>query len=392
MAITETPKVKYYEGASNPTLNGEGGEIPIIIGISNNANPAAGIQKFKNFPACNASVANGGLGTSTTNNPLLAFLKDFFEENKKINSDDLSVPYVYVIDLGVGTTTTGSGNEAVTSLTTSAWTNAMALAKSKREVQAEVFVGFKKVHGTSDIIDLLKAAAESIDDDSEDGNPRVAYFTIEGCTDAELKDIADDTKAKFIQDSRVGFAEYLLFGKTVANILCTPHDEEPGYTDYRSVTPGTFTERTPDEEDELQAAGVIFNRDERAGSEIHPKINLAVSTAFGASPDSRPNDALLHARRNVDQLIREAYMILYTQLKRNETETNINYLQSDLDVLVNAKIRNGEMNDGTEINVTEDEVNPYDLHAEGVAVPVNSTLLIGFSMYIEQPNAISGGA
>lgn len=392
MAITETPKVKYYEGTSNPTLNGEGGEIPIIIGISNNANPAAGIQKFKNFSACNATVANGGLGTSTTNNPLLAFLKDFFEENKKINSDDLSVPYVYVIDLGVGTTTTGNGNDAVTSLTTAAWTNAMALAKSKREVQAEVFVGFKKAHGTSDIIDLLKAAAESIDDDSEDGNPRIAYFTIEGCTDAELKQIADDTQAKFIQDSRVGFAEHLLFGKTIANILCTPHDEEPGYSDYRSVTPGTFTERTPDEEDELQASGVIFNRDERAGSEIHPRINLAVSTAFGASADSRPNDALLHARRNVDQLIREAYMILYTQLKRNETETNINYLQSDLDVLVNAKIRNGEMHDGTEINVTEDEVNPYDLHAEGVAAPTNSTLLIGFSMYIEQPNAISGGA
>lgn len=389
MAITETPKVKYYEGTSNPTLSGSGGQIPIIIGISNNANPANNIQKFKNFSACNASVDNGGLGTDTTNNPLLAFLEDFFEENKKKNSDELSVPYVYVIDLGAGGTTTGTGEF---SLTTSDWTNAMALAKSKREIQAEVYVGFKKSHTVASITSLMDSAVDKISDDSKTGNPRVAYFTIEGCTDTELKEIADDTKTNYIQNSRAILCEYPLLGKTVAHILNTPPEEEPGYTDYRSVTPGTFTERTPEEEDELQAAGVLFNRDERAGSEIHPRINLAVTTAFAASLDSRPNDALLHARRNVDQLIREAYMILYTQLKRNETEVNLNFLQSDLDVLVNAKIREGIMKDGTDILIVEDEVNPYDLHAEGVAVPVNSTLLIGFSMYIEQPNAISGGA
>ena len=47
---------------------------------------------------------------------------------------------------------------------------------------------------------------------------------------------------------------------------------------------------------------------------------------------------------------------------------------------------------GTEINVVESETNPYDLKVEGAAVPVNSTLLIGFSMYIEAPNAtVTGG-
>lgn len=387
MAITETPKVKYFEGTSNPTLSGTGGQIPIIIGISNNENPTTGIQKFKNFSACNATVENGGIGTDTTNNPLLAFLKDFFEENKKKSPDELSVPYVYVIDLGTGVTT---GDNPT--LKTADWIAAMALAKSKREVQAEVFVGFKKSHTVATITSLMNSAADKIKDDSQTGNPRIAYFTIEGCTDAELKQIADDSQTNHIQNSRAVLCEYPLFGKTVVHVLNTLSEEEPGYTDYRSVTPGTFTERTPEEEDELQAAGVLFNRDERAGSEIHPRINLAVSTAFAASPDSRPNDALLHARRNVDQLIREAYMILYTQLKRNETEININYLQSDLDVLINAKIREGIMKDGTDISVVEDEVNPWDLHAEGVAVPVNSTLLIGFSMYIEQPNAISGGA
>lgn len=141
----------------------------------------------------------------------------------------------------------------------------------------------------------------------------------------------------------------------------------------------------------MQDAGIIFIRDKIANSEIHPRINLAVSSAFATTPESRPNDALLHARRNVDNLVRRVYDTLYSQLKRNETETNLSFLQSDIDVVVEEEIRKGYMKDGTELEVLESETNPYDLKVEGVAVPVNSTLLIGFSLYVESPNAVSGG-
>lgn len=390
MAITETPKVKYYEADSNPTLNGTGAQIPIFIGITGNTTPATGIQKFKNYQACNKTVANGGIGTDVSTNPLLAVLKDFFAEARKVNADDIGIPYVYVIDLGTGKTT----GENPT-LDNAKWTAAMDLAKSKRDVQTEVYVGFKKgttVEATAtEIIPLLNSAVESIKTDSEDGNPRVAYFTVEGMSDDDLIELTDDTKTKYVQNSRVILTEPTLWGKTLAKIFTTPYYEEPGYTDYRSVSAGTFTERTPEKENELQAAGIVFNHDERAGSEIHPRINLAVSTAFATAPDSRPNDSLLHMRRNVDQLVREAFDVLYRQLKRNETETNLSFLQSDLDVLVDEKISAGYMLDGTQINVAESEINPYDLKVEGVAVPVNSTLLIGFSMYIEQPNAVVRG-
>ena len=43
------------------------------------------------------------------------------------------------------------------------------------------------------------------------------------------------------------------------------------------------------------------------------------------------------------------------------------------------------MMEGTYIDVKESESNPYDLDVEGVAVPVNSTELIRFSLYIEAP-------
>ena len=80
--LTETPKIKYSETESNPTPNGDGAEIPVIIGITNNTTPATGVLKFKNYTA-KKSIANGGIGTDPTTNPLLAYLKNFFKENIK---------------------------------------------------------------------------------------------------------------------------------------------------------------------------------------------------------------------------------------------------------------------------------------------------------------------
>ena len=138
ITITETPKTKYVESNSDPTLSGSGAEIPVIIGISGNETPKSGIQRFDDYSEACKTVANDGIGTDTATNPLLAFLKDFFEESKKKQSGDAKVPYVYVIDLGTATVKS-----------TTAWTTAFDLAKVKREAQVEVYVGFKKAEGPS---------------------------------------------------------------------------------------------------------------------------------------------------------------------------------------------------------------------------------------------------
>ena len=381
ITITETPKVKYYEGDSNPGLSGEGAQIPIFIGVTGNTTPAQGIQKFKSYTAAKRSVANGGIGTDPTNNPLLAVLEDFFTEGRKNESEDIGIPYVYVIDLGTATVADAAP-----------WVAAMELAKTKREITAEVYVGFKQADDKAKMLAILNSALTSIKKDNEYGNPRIAYYTVTGATDAQLMVLTDDEQDNYIQDSRLGLCEPKYFGRILAKIMTTPFYEEPGYTDFRSIEPGEFNTRTPTEENELQSAGVIFIKDELAGSEIHPRINLAVSTAFAASPDSRANDCLLHARRNVDQLIREVFVALYKQIKRNETETNIIYCQTDVDVIVHKFLDAGYMMEGTEIEVIESNSNPFRLLAEGVSVPVNSTLFIGFSMYIEAPNAtVAGG-
>lgn len=380
ITITETPKVRYYEGDSNPGLNGGGAQIPIFIGITGNTSPTPGIQKFKSYTAAKRTIPNGGIGTDPTTNPLLAVLEDFFIEGRKNESEDIGIPYVYVIDLGTATVE----NPAP-------WLAAMELAKTKREIAAEIYVGFKQADDKAKMLGILKSALASIKADNEYGNPRIAYYTVANATDAQLMVHTDDEQEVYVQDSRLALCEPKYFGRILAKIMTTPFYEEPGYTDFRSIAPGEFNNRTPAHENELQSAGIIFIKDELAGSEIHPRINLAVSTAFAASQDVRVNDCLLHARRNVDQLIREVYVALYHQIKRNETETNIIYCQTDVDVIVNKFLDNGWMMDGTNIEVIEANNNPYRLLAEGVSVPTNSTLFIGFSMYIEEPNAVSTG-
>ena len=380
ITITETPKVRYYESDSNPGLSGEGAQIPIFIGITGNSSPATGIQKFKSYTAAERTVANGGIGTDPATNPLLAVLKDFFAEGRKNEADDIGIPYVYVIDLG----NTTVANAAP-------WVAAMETAKIKREITNEVYVGFKATDDKAKVISILTSALASIKADNEYGNPRIAYTTLIGATDAQLMAFTDDEQEAFIQSPRLGLCEPKYFGRILAKIMTTPYYEEPGYTDFRSIAPGEFNNRTPSVENDMQDHGIIFIKDELAGSEIHPRINLAVSTAFAASVDARPNDCLLHARRNVDQLIREVYVALYRQIKRNETETNLIYCQTDVDVIVNRFLDAGHMMDGTAINVVESDANPYRLIADGVSVPVNSTDFIGFSMYVEAPNATIGG-
>ena len=391
--LTETPKIKYQEIDSNPTPSGDGAEIPVIIGITNNATPATGVLRFRNYTAAARSVANGGIGVEAdiATNPLLQFLKDFFKENVKKEADDLVVPYVYVIDLGTGKT-----SDQTPVLNASAWTSAFASAKIKRDATAEVLVGFKKTDTAAAIIPILDSALDKIKTDAVKGSPRVLYYSVDGMSMTELAALTDtnstttnngNTVNLYIQDSRLALIGlYNEFGITCARIFTTHYSEEPGYGEYRSVSANTFVERTDTEEDTIQNNGIIFNHDEKPGKSIHPKINLAVSTSFAKNSDNRPNDCLLHARRNVDQLIRDVFETLYPQLKRNETEVNLSYCQADVDTLINDKKEKGYMMDGTYVDVKESTSNPFDLEAEGVAVPVNATELIRFSMYIEAPN------
>lgn len=351
---TVLPGVYFDEINTIPVGDTEGIKIPIFIGGSDNTGDATNIHKFEKLDDAVTALSSAKGGA------LLKAITEFFEENEPVNTDDKTVPYIYAIDMGKISET-------------EKWENAMEKAKSKSDITMEVFCGLP----SESVATLIATAITSINTQVRLGNIRTVFFTVENATDSALITLGATST---IQDSRVGLVEPLLFGKTIARICLTPFYEEAGFNVYRSVEAGTFLERTRTEENALQDGGIIFNHDEKVLEDIYPKINKTVSLAYAKT--EKPNDALFHARFNVDNLMREIFAIEYPQIKANETVESISRLQSKVDSLIETQIGNGYMNEGTVCVISESTVDPYDILNEITAIPINFTNAIVNNVYI----------
>lgn len=383
MATSEIPGV-YYDEDVIYALTGEGSKIPVIIGATGNTydeehNPnykvdGTIIRKYYNWDEVNVPItaSNPGIGvySDNTTNQLSKFLKEFFEEARLQFNSDVGVPYIYVIDVGDGTVK-------------QSWLNAIDLAKSKLDATIEAYVGADNITGYT-LKDFLDGAhnlikAESVELDLRTAFTTKGYLNPSAVTDAQLIALTNESTGN--RYSRIGIMEPLLAGKTFARICCTPANTEPGFLEYRSVEPGTFKDRTKAEMKALQNAGIIFNRDEHINSDVHPKINLCVSTAYAAS--SVPADALFHARFNADDLLRDVFAACYTQVKANESATNIAYLQTRVNKIVNDRVSAEEMKKfdektgkGTKLVVQESTDEIYSLYLSGQIHPEKCTQAI----------------
>ena len=63
----------------------------------------------------------------------------------------------------------------------------------------------------------------------------------------------------------------------------------------------------------------------------------------------------------------------------------LKHLQTDVNTLVDKEIKLGNMMTGTQAFVNESDSNPYTLTIDCNAVPVNSSLAIGFGVYVSDP-------
>lgn len=380
MPILKTPGVYYNEDVEYELI-GEGSKIPVFIGVTGNTKidgkylvDGTQINKYSRWKEINKTPANGGVGvySETTTNELLIALKEFFEESDIETTEDIGVPYLYVIDVGTGTDA-------------NAWLNAFTTAKIKRDSTLEAVIGFEKVTGGKSEIDLMNAFGASIKTETAGLNLRggLVRLPTNEVTGEDgklgLVDYTNDTNN--VRLDRVGLCEKHKFGKTVARFCCTPFYHEPGFFAYRSVKPGEFIERTEEEEKLLQDAGIIFNRDEKIGDATYPKINLGVVSTFAENP--RPADSLFHARFISDELLKEIFKVLYPQVKNNESASNFVYLQSQINKVIDDFINEGYVikynsakGTGTRLTLRESDYNPYDMIVEGPIQPVNSTIAI----------------
>lgn len=386
--ITERPKIIVNEEDVGALQTGDNGEIPFFISPTLNETPLATIAKYTHYAEAEKLIANGGIkDPSNPNNYLLPILQDFFEESLKINREDIGVSHVYVKDLGTAAPATATP-----------WTQIIKDAKLKNDVRVEVYVFQKPADATTEAIatlitnvaSIMNNVATSLEAEAEKGKPRIAYFTVLGLNDTQLRELTKASNATHIQHSRIYLLEPKDFGKTIARICTTPVEDEPGYYKYRTVEPGHFTERSDEDIDNrdpnagplgLQHCGIVINCDEVTNSDIYPRINLCVATSY-AKGDERPTDSLLHARRKVDQLQREAVDIVFQQLKRRESSGYLADTQADLDVLVSDKIEAEHMKKGTAIKVVETEDEPEELAIITDAYPCGITGKITMTTYI----------
>ena len=405
MPITDIPGV-YYDENVTYELTGDGSKIPIIIGATGNTpiaevkdenenitTPAykvdgSVVRKFYswdevNLP-CNAN--NPGIcpktdaqhpDTSytdetikTTNNQLAKFLYEFFEEAKLQYNNDIGVPYIYVIDVGDGTSK-------------DAWLKALEISKTKRDAIIEAYVGIDNITNYS-VKSFLEAAHTSIvkethELDLKNGFTTFGYNTPDTVTDEQL--IALTAENTGVQLSRIGIIEPLIAGKHFARICVTPANTEPGFYEFRTVEPGTFKDRTKAQMLALQNAGIIFGRDEHVNDEVYPKMNLCVATSFRKT--ARPADSLFHARFNADDLLREVFSACYKQIKANESVTNIAYLQTRINKIVNDRVSAEEMikwdektGQGTKLTASQSNDDPYSIVVSGQMHPQKCTIAI----------------
>ena len=371
MTISKLPDV-YLNETVDYELVGSGSKIPIWIGKTGNTGTSSYkvdgtvIRKYASWDEVNKATTadNPGIGvyTDDTTNLLLKTLKDFFEEAEITSTEEIGVPFIYVIDVGDGTTK-------------QSWLDAFTTAMSVVDAKLLALVGAENVTNYS-LVDLLNGLKASIDTEAQTFSLLNAFTTKQDATDVELIALTNATTG--IQESRIGIAEPLLFGKTIARICCTPYYIEPGFLQYRSVKPGTFKKRTRAEKLALQNAGIIFNADTVVNDEIWVRMDYCTATSFAAT--KRPADALFHARFNADHLLLEVLEAIYPQIKANEDQSQIVKLQVKVDAVVDAAIAAGTMikynsdtGEGTRLIIQESNYNPYDMELIGTIQPINST-------------------
>ncbi len=430
---TEEAKASLIAGGNaTPSSEQITAEIPNVKQAELNKHKINELQMFNNFVQVNRTTldSNGkleGLGdyeTQKNDNPLLKVIHDFCEETKLMTEEYVACPYFYVIDLGEATNL-------------SDWIASIETSKIKREIDFEVYVGFDRVkdtvttNNTTTQVDasyesfILAVNYDLVANRQVIGDFRKAFYTIPFKLTAEHKYVDDayykdnykalDTElltltnalvtnndsqfhinettdlydgittgtTNTISKSRTYVCEPYHFGQTIGRISVTPYDMEPGYYQYNTLSIDNIILRKPSEQLKLQMGGVIFNHLEETSDEEYVKINRTMSVA--SRTVNHPSDSLFQARHLTDYLVAKLFNVVYPQIKNKETETNIDYLRTAVNKVVNDAIVDGDFiapytinneRKGTFMNVQESTEDAYDIELVGMIQPVNCTYSI----------------
>lgn len=401
---TKLPGIYLHESVE--TLNYEDtGQIPVFVGKTDNASgDGSQMHKYYGFDEAAKSTADGGIG-QTGNieedlkvNPLLNVLKKFFEESAATVSADADIPYIYVVDVGAGTSI-------------NAWRNALNVVDLEHDIHIEAYYGLEYLESSmQSFIDEINA---HLTKDAKLFMFRRAYITIVNDLSNDEGIIDDDDIIALAQanlsvnrlrvvDPQVNDAEGnslamktvdpYIFGQHVGRVCVTPVGYETGYYSYNTISPGIFCKRTVEECEKLMNAGVIFAYDEYYKDAKRARMNLNIATSFGNNPNARPADCFDYSRRICDYILLEVYNACYPFIKTLETRTNITILQTKVNLIISNAVDNGLLveysdknTDGSYLQLEESDSDPFTMIVKGKLQTVKEIVAIDVETTITSP-------
>jgi hypothetical protein len=226
---------------------------------------------------------------------------------------------------------------------------------------------------------------------------RTAIFTnTAAAAVADIAKMTDSGETSYISGSRIIIKENpSLQAKYAAKQACTPPGDDPCKGPYRTVTPAQMSKYTDADLNTLVSAGIVCDwiyRSPYDTSELVEPIR-AVSTAFRSADGARPADANIHIRRNADDIWRQMDLIAANQLKSNDTETGITYVQELLTAFLESMVDAGRLkpkkttptDKGYFVRVDEDTADAFKLIITRKIRPINAVYFLDEPSTVQAP-------
>jgi len=394
MTIVNNPTLVENDSAEPMYPRGSGAKAIVVIGdagvVADDPNV---VYEFVDYAG-----ALSELGPEASANPLLAAIKDVFIEGSifNVSLDKLGIEKVYAINIRT------SATPAV--LTQKMWTDAMTLSETKADMQmVELYAGCYTVAVMKLVRDHILALRLT-------GLKRASIFTIDPTKDlvddkTDIFKMTDSSETTFINDGTVSIhTNPKMQAAYAAKCACTEHFMDPAYKSYRSKTMEDIIEIGRQLADDYTGAGFVVD-----GPSINPDFvgkpepMMAVTTSYRIGPGgTRPTDAFLHHRFNVDYQSVETNKIALGMIKKNNTITSramveqscIGFLQNEVslgNLQAKTSTEDGKpADDGFFLEIKTDPLDPFKLIKNMKVRPVGSVHMIVDNEIIQAPAA--GGA
>lgn len=365
--MTEVPHFYINESVSPQYPRGKGGDVIVVFGRTDVTKELNKVYTFYSYNDAVASQGAGGIGPESATNYGLKAVKDIFEESQKRNVEEqLGIEKVYFVN--VGATPTAQD-----------YADARTLSEMKKDAVIELY------EGVSDLA-IMNSVATAIGTLRQSGQYRISIFThAVDATVAQVEALTDPAEETHVRSSYVVIKyDRDTQARFAAKVASTPYYVDPSRGPYRSITLNDITELSLGDADTLIAGGIVPDWEHMLpmGASGLAEPIRAVSTAYRTVAGSRPTDANLHTRRNVDKHWRRIDQIINAELKMNDSEANLEIIREAVNSYLEMEKKAGNIHD-YKINVEVAANEPYTLRVERSIKPVKAIYFIHEESYIE---------